>query len=326
MLEGVKAAVSGGDGTTRLARGLGVLSAVLGAPLVIAPGTVGRLIGVGGGRLARLVLRLVGVRELVSAAGLLSRPERRAWLWSRVGGDSMDLVLLSAAMARGGSAGRIGATMGAVGGIAAADAVAANRLGGRGRASARKAVREAAEHTVGLAHRAGHTAHASITVARPRGEVYRFWRDFQNLPRFMQHLERVVSYGALSHWEAKAPFGRSIEWDAELVEDRPDERIVWRTVVGSNVDASGSVRFTDAPGDRGTEVTVELNYVAPAGALGRTVAKVFGEEPEQQVRDDLRRFKQVLETGEVVRSDGSPEGVDAGRQLRQRPAEPPLAA
>lgn len=163
----------------------------------------------------------------------------------------------------------------------------------------------------------------TITINRQPAEVYELWRDFENLPRFMHHLELVEVTGAnRSHWTAKAPAGRTVEWDAEITEDRPNELIAWRSV-GSDDDVknSGSVYFTRAPGDRGTEVRVELNYDAPGGKAGATIAKLFGEEPGQQLNDDLRRFKQVLELGEVVRTDGSPTGVGQG-VTRQRAAQP----
>ena len=165
----------------------------------------------------------------------------------------------------------------------------------------------------------------SITVNRPRQEVYEFWRDLEHLPTFMIHLEAVTSSGdRRSHWVAKAP-GGPVEWDAEIIEDRLGEVIAWQSLEGSEVPNGGSVRFSDAPADRGTEVRVELRYDPPGGTAGATVAKLFGEEPQQQLRDDLRRFKQVMETGEVVRSDGSLEGAGQGA-TKQRPAQAPEGA
>lgn len=165
----------------------------------------------------------------------------------------------------------------------------------------------------------------SVTVSRSREEVYRFWRDLENLPRFMQHLEAVTSPGERrSHWIARGPAGTRIEWDAEILEDRPNELIAWRSLEKSDVRNEGVVRFTPAPADRGTEVHVELRYEAPAGKAGAAVAKLFGEEPGVQIRDDLRRFKQVMETGEVLLSDGSPEGAGQGvsKQRAAQPQEP----
>ena len=164
---------------------------------------------------------------------------------------------------------------------------------------------------------------AAVTVKAPPEEVYAFWHDFERLPSFMGHLESVQATGERrSHWKAKAPAGKTVEWDAEMTEDVPGERISWRSLEGADVENSGTVRFNPAPGDRGTEVRLKMTYDQPGGPLGKIASKFFGEEPKQQVEDALRRFKQVMETGEVVRSDGSPEGHAAGRQLKQRPAHP----
>lgn len=143
------------------------------------------------------------------------------------------------------------------------------------------------------------------TINRNVHDVYEFWRQFENFPRFMRHLESVERLdGRRSRWRAKAPAGMTVEWEAETLEDREDEWIAWRSLPGSQVDNSGSVRFSRAPGARGTEVRVQLQYTPPAGPLGRGVAWLFGEEPESQVKDDLRRFKQLMETGEIPISDG----------------------
>lgn len=148
---------------------------------------------------------------------------------------------------------------------------------------------------------------ASVTVDRSPEEVYALWRDFEAFPRFMRHVEKVdvSADGRRSHWTAKAPAGSTVEWDAILTEDRPNELIAWRALEGSGVHNAGTVRFTPAPAGRGTEVHVEMEYDPPAGAVGVLVAKLFGEEPSQQVRDDVRRFKQVAEVGEVVRSEAT---------------------
>ena len=163
----------------------------------------------------------------------------------------------------------------------------------------------------------------AITINRPVAEVYAFWRDFENLPRFMYHLEMVETTGAnRSHWTAKAPGGGTVEWEAEVTEDRPNELIAWRSIgTDDDVRNSGIVRFVPAPGDRGTEIHVAIDYDPPAGKAGALIAKLFGEDPGEQTADDIHRLKQVLETGEVLRSHGSPEGM--GRtMLRQRPAQP----
>jgi uncharacterized membrane protein len=150
------------------------------------------------------------------------------------------------------------------------------------------------------------TTTAVITIARPPEEVYRFWRDLQNLPRFMVHLAAVeVLDEQRSHWKVIGPGGVTVEWDAEIVEDRPGEAIAWRSLPGADVESSGIVRFVPAPGGRGTEIHVELRYAAPGGRVGQAIATLLGREPGQQARSDLRRLEQVLETGGVVRSDAS---------------------
>ena len=160
-----------------------------------------------------------------------------------------------------------------------------------------------------------------VTICRPREAVYEFWREFGNLPRFMTHVHSVTSTGdQRSHWVVSAPGGQTVEWDADILEDRAPELIAWRTLEGSDILHEGSVRFDEAPADRGTEVYVDLLYKAPAGRAGAALAKLFGEEPTQQILDDLRRLKQVMETGEVVRSDGSPEGAGQGMS-KQRAAQ-----
>jgi len=163
----------------------------------------------------------------------------------------------------------------------------------------------------------------SITVNRPREAVFEFWRALENLPRFMYHLQSVTpTSDRRSHWVAKAPAGQQVEWDAEIVDEVPNESLSWRSLAESDVKHAGVVRFRDAPGDRGTEIDVDLEYQAPAGTAGATVAKLFGEEPSQQIRDDLRRFKQVMEIGEVVLSEGSLEGAGQGA-AKQRAAQAP---
>jgi len=163
----------------------------------------------------------------------------------------------------------------------------------------------------------------TTTISRQPEDVYNFWRQWENLPTFMAHLDEVrTTEGTRSHWRASAPFGRSVEWDAEVTEDVAGERIAWHSLEGADVDNSGVVRFTPAPGGRGTEVRVEIEYKMPAGKLGEAVARYFGEDPHQQIDDDLRRFKQVIETGEVVRSDGAPGGKRARNEFPQHAAQP----
>jgi uncharacterized membrane protein len=142
----------------------------------------------------------------------------------------------------------------------------------------------------------------SVTVNKSADELYRHWRELTNLPHIMRHLETVEPQGGnRSHWVAKAPLGAKVAWDAEITEDVPGSRIAWRSL-------PGSVSFRAAPGERGTEVHVYLKYQPPLGPLGATFAKLFGEEPSQQISEDLRRFKQRMETGEIATTQGQPSG------------------
>jgi uncharacterized membrane protein len=159
-----------------------------------------------------------------------------------------------------------------------------------------------------LAQRRGVTVRRTISINKPVEDVYAFWRDFENLPRFMRHLESVTADGARSHWVARAPAGRTISWDAEIVEEKPNELIAWRSLEHADVRNAGVVSFERGPGGRGTTIRVSLTYAPPGGKLAAVVAKLFGEEPGQQVQDDLRGLKQLLEAGEVPTVAGQPRG------------------
>ena len=164
---------------------------------------------------------------------------------------------------------------------------------------------------------------ATTTVRRRATDVYAFWRKLETLPTFMSHLDDVrVTGDRTSRWTASAPFGRTVEWDAVITDEVPTQRVSWRSTDDADVPNHGEVWFVPAPDGAGTEVHVRLAYDIPAGELGKAVAKYFGEEPHQQLDDDLRRLKQVLETGEVVRSDAAPWGKRARREFPQRPAQP----
>jgi uncharacterized membrane protein len=259
----------------------------------------------------------IGLREITSGIGILSRPRPAGWLWSRVGGDLMDLALLGKAMTSGDNdRNRVAAATAAVLGVTVLDFMTGQQLtkGGNGAKTGFGGGR--APQTSRRTGRGIHVTQA-ITIKRPRPEVYGFWHNFENLPRFMAHLESVqVLDDRRSRWKAKAPASTTVEWEAETIEDRPNELIAWRSLPDASVPNSGTVRFQDAPGDRGTEVLVELRYQPPGGKPGALIAKLFGEEPQQQVKGDLRRFKQVMETGEIVHSDSS---IHRGLH----PAQPP---
>lgn len=149
----------------------------------------------------------------------------------------------------------------------------------------------------------------TVTINRPVEELYRFWRDLTNLPKFMKHLKEVtVLDRRTSHWEVKGPAGMVAKWEAEIINDHENELIAWRSRDGSEIANAGSVRFKRSPSGRGTEVAVALEYVPPGGKMGRLIAKWIGGEPEQQISEDLRRFKWIMETGEIPTTEGQPVG------------------
>jgi uncharacterized membrane protein len=275
----------------RRAVGLGWFSIGLGLADLLAPRQVARLIGADEeDATTRAVLMGVGVRELACGVGLLSKSRPALWSWARLAGDVMDLALLGYVWSTNPvSREQVLGAGGTVLGAAWADAQTAVQLG-------RAQVDPLAD---------GVFVRQSVTVQKTPEEAYAFFRKLENLPRFMWHLEAVVEDGDRSRWRAKGPMGTHIEWEAEVVEDRPGDCIAWRSLPGADVANRGRVVFRPAPGKQGTEIDVELSYDPPAGAIGVHVAKLFGREPSQQVSADLRRLKQVLETGEVLHSDAS---------------------
>lgn len=274
----------------QLTRGLGWFSIGLGLAELLAPRPLGRAIGVGE---HPTLMRLCGVREIASGVGLLSKRAPGSWAWSRVAGDAMDLALLNvAARSEGANTGRIALTATAVVGVTALDVYAGQRL--RGSEGVETAEVEVSE---------------CITINSTPQQLYSFWRNVENLPRFMRHLASVRATGErTSHWIAKAPAGGSIEWDAEITDDQPDSRISWRTLPDSQVTHSGTVSFDAAANGHGTVLRVHLFYRPPAGYFGVQIARLFGEEPKLQIHDDLRRLKQLLETGEIATTEGQPAG------------------
>jgi uncharacterized membrane protein len=296
---------------TTLARGLGLFSLGLGLYQVASPRGFARTIGLRPSPERETASMSVGVRELAAAGGLLASPRPVRWPWVRVAGDLMDIGLLARAMtARDAQRDRVAMAMLAVVGITAVDVVAGLAMHEESRP----------QGTATMTPRGTRRLRRSVTLQVSPQEAYDAWRDFAAFPRFMQHVESVrVIDGRRSHWRAKAPLVGSVEWDAEITQDRPGEVIAWQAIPGSPVPNAGRVRFVDAPGDRGTEVHVEMDYAAPLGSVGAVVAKLFGEEPAQQTADDLRRFKQMVETGLIPRSEAT---ID-DRKIRQRPAQPP---
>jgi uncharacterized membrane protein len=286
--------------TQRLAKGLGWFGIGLGLAELVVPRLVAAAIGTRGRGVHRWKMAALGVREVASGIGILAARRRGPWVWARVAGDAVDLALLVRVAVtprdRRNTAQLVGA-MAAVLGVTALDVYAALRLtrGADDDAEARERAKTQKD-----------TATAVLTINRPPEDVYRFWRDFRNMPQFMQHVVRVEPTVAdRSRWTVDGPADLRIEWEAEIVADRKNEAIVWRSVEGADVDNSGSVQFVRAAGHRGTEVWLEVRYDAPGGPIGKAVALLFGKHPSQLAYATLRRLKQLLETGEIMKSDAS---------------------
>lgn len=268
---------------TGLIRALGWLGVTLGVTELTIPGVLASVIGVDRDGAAPVILRATGVREIASSVAVLARPDHPAPRWARVVGDAIDLGLLGLALTapRSGRR-RLALALGVVAGVTALDVVAARR---RGRAREPRPVI------------------ASVTINQPPMAVYEFYRRLDQLPQFMKYLVSVEQHAnRRSTWTARLPVGGTVSWEAEIVEDRPGQVVSWRSVEGSQIQTRGRVTFTRAPGRDMTEVRVEMQL----GVLGRgpslELARLFAR-PE--VKGDLRRLKQVLETGEVLRSDAS---------------------
>jgi len=302
-----------------LARFLGWFSIGLGVAEVLAPRQLAGLIGV---EHKPGIFRMMGLREIGHGVAILSQEQPASGVWSRVAGDLLDLALLGTQLDSNNPEREktLVATMSVLG-VTAVDLYTARSLsqqsngtngGSRNRSTGGgDSVRGIVDSGSGI------KVKSATTVGRPVSEVYRFWRNFENLPRFMSHLESVqVLDEKRSHWSALGPAGIRLEWDAETVEDRTDELISWRSLPGGQVDTAGFVRFRPAPKDRGTEIVVEMRYDPPGGVVGASIAKLFGESGQEVVSRDLQAFKNVMETGEVVHSDSS-------IYTRPHPARPP---
>lgn len=282
----------------RLAKGLGWFSIGLGLTELLAPTFIAKISGVSEKRTG--LIRLYGLREIASGVAIFTQKNPAGAVWSRVAGDALDLASLGAAAASpNANKGRVAFATANVLAVTALDIMCAKQLSNGNQ---------------------GIHAKASCIVNREPMEVYQYWRNFENLPRFMKHLESVEeTTEGRSRWTAKGPAGTRVEWEAVMVADDPGRVITWRSLEDSDVDNAGAVRFERAPGGRGTIVKVNIQYNPPGGVIGKTVAQLFGEEPEQQLDDDMRRFKQMMEVGEVVVSEATLFGTG---YMEQRPAQP----
>jgi len=275
----------------RAATALAWFSIGLGAAELIAPRAVARLAGIREPRGISGAIRALGARELANGAAILANPRQPAWLWSRVAGDGLDLWMMQRARQRRGvKDARFKAASAAVMAVTAADLMVAQRL------TTLERQQSAAPPRLEIVR--------AVTINRANHEVYRFWREFTNLPRVMRGIEAIdVIDDRHSHWRLRVPGGVRVEWDAEIVDERENERITWRAE-GPVVAHMGSVMFTPAPGARGTQVVARFEYEPRGGPLGSNIAWLMDGLFEDQVQEDLRRCKQFLETGEIPLSDG----------------------
>ena len=294
----IRDGTSDSDKVMRLARGLGWFSLGLGLAEVLLPGLVAGLAGV---PKRKKLIRLLGFREVASGLAIFTQRRPAGALWSRVAGDAMDLALLSGSLLSSRSdGGRVLGAIATVGGVTALDVFASRQVSANPEAK----------------HKPTHIEE-SITINRSPEDLYAFWHDFENLPRFMEHVRAVERTGENRwHWVAKGPGGLDVDWDAEIINEHPNEMIAWRSLVGSQIDTAGSVRFVRAPANRGTIVRVNLEYSPPGKALGSTLASLLGEAPEKQVPSDLRRFKQLMELGDIIRTEGQPAGRSRSTSLK----------
>lgn len=266
-----------------LARGLGIFSLALGAVELVTPGAIARVVGANRNVKTSTAIRALGAREVAAGVTVLANP-RRAWpLWSRVFGDAIDLGMIGL-VGRAHGRRRLTRVLGAalaVAGVMAVDIIAARRA--RRPQGSRPIV-------------------YSVTINKPPDEVYAFFRKLSRLPLFMDYLESVTESGDTSHWVAKLPLVGTVAWDAKLKVDRPGELLEWETVPGSKIKQHGRVTFTRAPGRNATEVRLELRLGVRGTPASEALAKLLAK-PE--AKGDLKRLKQVIETGEVLYSDAT---------------------
>lgn len=303
-----------GTSSDRFTQSLGWLSIGLGVAYLAAPEKMAKLAGVQASHDG--VIRAIGLREVATGIGLVAQRQPTFFLRSRIGGHAMDLALIAVSM-RSDDADRRRLTAAAamVGGNMVLDLLSAqntSRLHAHAPDSGTFRVSRA------------------VTINRTPNELYRYWRQLENLPRFMEHLLEVTvlpdtpehplpskdapGEGSTnggrprSHWVTKGIAGQTVEWDAEIVAEHPNELIAWKSLPGGKIHTGGAVRFIPGRNERETIVRVDLHYQPPGGSIGAALAKLFGEDPEQQIKQDLRRFKQMMETGEVITTDGQPSG------------------
>lgn len=278
---------------TRLRRysdAIGLLGLGLGMFGLLAPGRVARLLGAKDCAGTRRMIALASLGQVTAGVGALTQRRLGPWLWTRVASDTLDLAMITHATH--------------LGALPLRRAV----LAGTGFAGVALLVARTSLQTAKLAPNVSarsFSLNVAITIQRTPHEVYHAWRDLQSFPRFMSHVESVQLEGGSVRFRARLPAGVPLEWEVKLTDDIAGSRISWESTPESALRNHGTVTFVPAPGNRGTEMRVSLHYEPPAGALGQAFMKLSGALPREQIRADLRRFKQILETGSVMHSDAS---------------------
>jgi uncharacterized membrane protein len=302
------------NSTKALSQFLGWFSIGLGVAELIAPRRVEQCVGLPGNY--KILTPMLGVREITAGLGILTQKRPKEWLWSRVIGDLMDLSLLGAAFcSKRSDTKRLAIATTMVAGVTALDILASKQTS-QERISTRNGRTE--DGAIRMTR--------TITIQRSARDLFNFWRNFENLPQVMPHLLSVrVTGDKTSHWIAKGPGGKQIEWDAEITSEHINDHISWQSLPGSEIPNKGTVRFEELPGDRGCVVRVAIIYDPPGGMLGTKLAKLFGRSPEQMTGSDLRRFKQIMETGEIATTQGQAAGRSTSQSRRFDKVLPQLA-
>ncbi len=287
-----------GRGPEKLANALGWFSIGLGVTEIVAPRSLAKFIGISQ---RPRTTRLMGLREVAAGIGILVRPRPAPWLWARVGGDVLDLAALAkAGRAKRAKTARVSAAAAAVAGVTALDVICARQL-------------SAASGEVSFT--------ASVVVNRPPEECYRYWRNLEKLPNFFRHLKSVrVTGEGRSHWITRGLGGKDFSWDAEMIVDVPGQRIAWRSLEGADIPNAGEVEFDPVRRGQGTIARIRMQYGAAARFGASLMTKLLGRDPGMQVRKDLLRFKQLLETGEIATTEGQPAGRSSGATWLDRVA------
>lgn len=273
----------------QLSEVLGYVGVGIGIAELLMPRAVAQTTG-----LPPRLVRKLGTLEIITSAGILLRPQQSAWRWSRVAGDLFDLYLL----AKSGRLllnNRLPIITALLAGMTALDVLAAIDSG--------------QQNTTQSDLRSGIRIHKSLSVQRTAEECYRFWRNFENFPQFMHYVQSVqVVDTTHTHWRFRTPQGQQVEWTIELFSDIPSQQLGWRTLADAPIEHVGIVKFSPAYGNTSARLDIEIIYKKSVGKTDHALSQLFAEAPSEQWDEDLRRFKQLIETGEIATTMGQASG------------------